>query len=116
MLLIKDLVKKYGKFVAVDHLNLEVESGHIFGFVGPNGAGKTTTIKIIATLLQPTSGTVKVDGVDVVEEPLKVRDRIGYMPDFFGVYDNLKVMEYLDFYGSCMHYLHLYILKDIIEI
>lgn len=101
MLVIKDLVKKYGKFVAVDHLNLEVEPGHIFGFVGPNGAGKTTTIKIIATLLQPTSGTVKVDGVNVVEEPLKVRERIGYMPDFFGVYDNLKVMEYLDFYGSC---------------
>jgi ABC-2 type transport system ATP-binding protein len=100
MLVIQDLVKRYGKFVAVDHLNLEVEPGHIFGFVGPNGAGKTTTIKIIATLLEPTSGTVKVDGIDVVREPVKVRERLGYMPDFFGVYDNLKVMEYLDFYGS----------------
>jgi len=100
MLVIQDLVKRYGKFTAVDHLNLDIEAGHIFGFVGPNGAGKTTTFKIIATLLQPTSGTAKVDGLDVVKEPLKVRERIGYMPDFFGVYDNLKVMEYLDFYGS----------------
>ncbi len=100
MLVIKELVKKYGKFTAVDNLNLEIEQGNIFGFVGPNGAGKTTTIKIIATLMQPTSGIVKVDGMDVVREPMKVRERMGYMPDFFGVYDNLKVCEYLDFYGS----------------
>ncbi|HZJ57010.1 MAG TPA: ABC transporter ATP-binding protein [Clostridia bacterium] len=100
MLVIKDLVKRYGKFTAVDQVNLKIESGSIFGFVGPNGAGKTTTIKIIATLMQPTSGTVEVEGMDVVREPLKVRERIGYMPDFFGVYDNLKVHEYMDFYGS----------------
>src|SRR5690554_3746205 len=98
MLVIKDLVKKYGKFTAVDNVNLEIASGSIFGFVGPNGAGKTTTIKIIATLMQPTSGTVEVEGMDVLREPLKVRERMGYMPDFFGVYDNLKVSEYLDFY------------------
>lgn len=100
MLTIKDLVKKYGKFVAVDNLNLEVEKGQIFGFVGPNGAGKTTTMKIIATLLEPTSGQALVDGIDVIKDPMGVRSKLGYMPDFFGVYDNLKVTEYLDFYGS----------------
>lgn len=100
MLVVRDLVKKYGNFIAVDHLNMEVERGQIFGFIGPNGAGKTTTMKIIATLLAPTSGRVTVDGIDVFKEPIKAREKIGYMPDFFGVYDNLKVMEYLDFYGS----------------
>jgi ABC-2 type transport system ATP-binding protein len=100
MLVVRDLVKKYGDFLAVDHLNMEVERGQIFGFIGPNGAGKTTTMKIIATLLAPTSGRVVVDGIDVFKEPMKAREKIGYMPDFFGVYDNLKVMEYLDFYGS----------------
>lgn len=100
MLVVRDLVKKYGNFLAVDHLNMEVERGQIYGFIGPNGAGKTTTMKIIATLLAPTSGRVEVDGIDVFEAPLKAREKIGYMPDFFGVYDNLKVMEYLDFYGS----------------
>ncbi len=100
MLVVRDLVKKYGDFLAVDHLNMEVERGQIFGFIGPNGAGKTTTMKIIATLLAPTSGQVVVDGIDVFKEPIKAREKIGYMPDFFGVYDNLKVMEYLNFYGS----------------
>lgn len=100
MLVIRDLVKKYGNFIAVDHLNMEVERGQIFGFIGPNGAGKTTTMRIIATLLAPTSGQVLVDGIDVFKDPIKARGKIGYMPDFFGVYDNLKVMEYLDFYGS----------------
>lgn len=100
MLYIEDLVKRYGKFTAVDHLNLEIKKGEIFGFIGPNGAGKTTTMRIIATLLQPTQGTVLVDGVDVIKSPVKVRGKIGYMPDFFGVYDNLKVGEYLDFYGD----------------
>lgn len=100
MLVIKDLVKSYGKFLAVDHLNMTVERGHIFGFVGPNGAGKTTTMKIAATLLELTSGSVEVAGISVSERPIEVRAKIGYMPDFFGVYDNLKVMEYLDFYGA----------------
>lgn len=100
MLYIEDLVKRYGKFTAVDHLNLAIKKGEIFGFIGPNGAGKTTTMRIIATLLQPTQGTVLVDGVDVIKSPVKVRGKIGYMPDFFGVYDNLKVGEYLDFYGD----------------
>ena len=100
MLVIRDLVKKYGNFTAVDHLNMHVERGQIYGFIGPNGAGKTTTMRIVATLLAPTSGYVEVDGVDLQKDPIKVREKIGYMPDFFGVYDNLIVMEYLDFYGS----------------
>jgi ABC-2 type transport system ATP-binding protein len=101
MLEIKNLVKKYGTFTAVDNLNLELEKGGIYGFVGPNGAGKTTTMRVVATLLEATSGTVMVDGINVAEQPVKVRGKIGYMPDFFGVYDNLKVEEYMDFYGSC---------------
>jgi ABC-2 type transport system ATP-binding protein len=100
MLVVEDLVKRYDRFVAVDHLSMTVERGHVFGFVGPNGAGKTTTMRIAATLLAPTSGSVRVAGFDVMEEPIKVRRKIGYMPDFFGVYDNLKAMEYLDFYGA----------------
>ncbi|HHY83740.1 MAG TPA: ABC transporter ATP-binding protein [Clostridiales bacterium] len=101
MLKIVNLVKTYGTFTAVDHLNLELEKGDIYGFVGPNGAGKTTTMRIVSTLLEATSGTVLVDGINVAEDPVKVRGKIGYMPDFFGVYDNLKVDEYMDFYGSC---------------
>jgi ABC-2 type transport system ATP-binding protein len=101
MLRIVNLVKKYGNFTAVDNLNLELEKGDIYGFVGPNGAGKTTTMRIVATLLEATSGTVLVDGINASENPVRVREKIGYMPDFFGVYDNLKVDEYMDFYGSC---------------
>ncbi len=101
MLKIENLVKKYGDFTAVDNLSMELEDGDIYGFVGPNGAGKTTTMRIIATLMEATSGTVLVDGINVAEQPMKVREKLGYMPDFFGVYDNLKVSEYMDFYGSC---------------
>jgi len=100
MLRLENLTKRYGNFLALNGLSLEIERGTIFGFVGPNGAGKTTTMKIIATLLSPTSGKAYVDGIDVSLYPEKVRERIGYMPDFFGVYDNLKVTEYLDFYGD----------------
>ena len=101
MLKIENLVKKYGNFTAVDNLSLELERGDIYGFVGPNGAGKTTTMRVVATLMEATSGTVLVDGINVAHHPVKVRGKIGYMPDFFGVYDNLKVDEYMDFYGSC---------------
>ncbi len=101
MLKIENLVKKYGNFTAVDNLNLELGKGDIYGFVGPNGAGKTTTMRVVATLMDATSGTVLVDGINVAHHPVKVRGKIGYMPDFFGVYDNLKVDEYMDFYGSC---------------
>lgn len=98
MLIVENLVKKYGKFKAVDNLCLEIGEGHIYGFVGANGAGKTTTMKIIAGLLKPTSGRVTVDGVDITSDPRGVKKKIGYMPDFFGVYDDLKVTEYMDFY------------------
>ena len=98
MLVIEDLTKRYGKFVAVNGLSLEIPKGEIFGFVGPNGAGKTTTMKIVAGLMQPTSGKVLIDGVDMSKNIKEIRGKIGYMPDFFGVYDDLKVDEYLDFY------------------
>ena len=101
MLKIENLVKTYGRFTAVDHLSLELEKGDIYGFVGPNGAGKTTTMRIAATLMKADSGTVRVDGINAAEHPVEVRGKLGYMPDFFGVYDNLKVSEYMDFYGSC---------------
>jgi ABC-2 type transport system ATP-binding protein len=100
MLVIKDLVKTYGKFVAVNNLNLEIPQGEIYGFVGPNGAGKTTTMKIISGLLTATSGEVMVDNVDITKNTRKTKESIGYMPDFFGVYDDLKVTEYMDFYAS----------------
>lgn len=100
MLEIKNLVKKYGKFTAVNDLNLTVPESSIFGFVGPNGAGKTTTMKIMSGLLKATGGNVIIDGVDVTKKPRALKERIGYMPDFFGVYDDLKVMEYMDFYAG----------------
>ncbi len=100
MVRIENLVKQYGKLTAVDNLNLEIEAGDIMGFIGPNGAGKTTTIRMVATLLKPTFGTAYVDGVNVVENPEAVRPLIGYMPDFFGLYDDIKVWEYLDFFAS----------------
>ncbi|KNF08153.1 ABC-type multidrug transport system, ATPase component [Gottschalkia purinilytica] len=100
MLRIEKLTKNYGKFTAVNELSLEVKNGEIFGFVGPNGAGKTTTFKMISTLLRPTSGKVYIDGIDISKNIEDARRSIGYMPDFFGVYDNLKVNEYLEFYGD----------------
>jgi len=100
MLEIKNLNKRYGRFYAVKDLNLTIPEGEIFGFVGPNGAGKSTTMKIICGLLTATSGEVFIDGVDALNHSSKVKDKIGYMPDFFGVYDDLKVDEYLDFYAS----------------
>lgn len=99
MLEVQGLTKRYGKFLALDHIDMEIEAGCIFGFVGPNGAGKTTTMRILSTLMAPTAGTAKIDGISVTESPKEVRRRIGYMPDFFGVYDNLKVIEYLELYG-----------------
>ncbi|WP_342509111.1 ABC transporter ATP-binding protein [Sporosarcina sp. FSL K6-2383] len=100
MIEIKGLTKKYGKFCALDDLNLTLSEGTVFGFVGANGAGKSTTFLILATLLQPTMGDVFINGVSVREKPSDVRKMIGYMPDFFGVYDQLKAEEYLDFYGA----------------
>lgn len=100
MLKIKNLTKKYGKFTAVDDLALNVPDGEIFGFVGPNGAGKTTTMKIICGLMAANSGEVYVDDIDAIKKAREAKEIIGYMPDFFGVYDDLKVNEYLDFYAS----------------
>lgn len=98
---IHGLTKKYGELTALDDLNLTIEEGAVFGFIGPNGAGKTTTMRILTTLLQPTSGTARVAGHSVTDDPRGVRRAIGYMPDFFGVYDDMKVWEYLDFFAAC---------------
>ncbi|MBU3195108.1 ABC transporter ATP-binding protein [Clostridium algidicarnis] len=100
MLEIKDLKKSYGKFIALDGVSLNIKKGEIFGFVGPNGAGKTTTMKIVAGLLEADFGEVYVDGIDGMRENKKLKEKIGYMPDFFGVYENLKTIEYLEFYAS----------------
>ena len=101
MLSIEGLTRYYGKFLALDHLDMHIGAGELHGFVGPNGAGKTTTMRILATLLLPTEGTATLNGVDIAKSPKKVRKMIGYMPDFFGVYDRLKASEYLDFYARC---------------
>ena len=103
MIAVEGLTKIYGNRTALDHVSFEVPKGEIFGFVGPNGAGKTTTLRILAALLQPSSGRALVDGADVIEHPDLVHDRLGYMPDFFGVYDQLTAGEYLDFYAACYH-------------
>ncbi len=94
------LTKYYGNLAAVVDLNLRIEEGDIFGFIGPNGAGKTTTMRILATLLEPTRGTASIDGLDVRRKGKEVRKRVGYMPDFMGVYDDLKVFEYLEFFAA----------------
>src|SRR6266480_3534523 len=101
MIAVQDLTKVYGKRAALDHISFEVPEREIFGFVGPNGAGKTTTLRILAALLEPTEGKAFIDGADVTRDREKVHTRIGYMPDFFGVYDQLSVGEYLDFYAAC---------------
>ncbi|OZU90187.1 ABC transporter [Virgibacillus indicus] len=95
-----NLTKRYGSFTALNDLNLKIEKGTVFGFVGHNGAGKSTTFSILATLLAPTSGAAFVNGYNVSTEAKEVRNHIGYMPDFFGVYDQFKTVEYLDFYGA----------------
>jgi ABC-2 type transport system ATP-binding protein len=100
MLRINNLVKRYGKFTALDGLNLSIEKGELFGFVGPNGAGKTTTMKIISGLLKADVGEVFVDDVDARNDNRNLKKKIGFMPDFFGVYDNLKTYEYMEFYAS----------------
>src|SRR5438093_13020552 len=96
----RDLTKKYGTFLALDRLTMSVGRGQILGFIGPNGAGKTTTIKILVGLARPTSGSARVAGVDCAAEPRRIKRLIGFMPDTFGAYDNLRVFEYLDFFGA----------------
>ncbi|MBI4670348.1 MAG: ABC transporter ATP-binding protein [Chloroflexi bacterium] len=97
----RNLTKKYKKTLAVDQLNLRVPQGALYGFIGRNGAGKTTTLRMLAGLLEPTSGQVWVAGERVEQHPRQIHRLIGYMPDFFGVYDDMRVWEYLDFYARC---------------
>ena len=100
MLEVQNLRKEYGGLTAVKGVSFSLQPGDIFGFIGSNGAGKTTTIRMIATLLEPTSGTAVLNGHDVRKDPMAVRRMIGYMPDFFGLYDDVKVWEYLDFFAA----------------
>ncbi|MCK4998054.1 MAG: ABC transporter ATP-binding protein [Anaerohalosphaera sp.] len=100
MIEITNLTKCYGQLQALVDLNLNIGQGDIFGFIGPNGAGKTTTMRILATLLKPTSGKAFVDGKNVLKQGKDIRRVVGYMPDFMGVYDDLKVFEYLEFFAA----------------
>ncbi len=100
MIEMRSLSKHYKNLKAVNGLSLKVEEGDCFGFIGPNGAGKTTTINMLATLLEPTAGTAFVAGYEVTAQPEKVRGMIGYMPDFYGMYEDLKTWEYLDFFAA----------------
>ena len=100
MIQIENLKKNFGKQKALDGLQLHVKKGDIFGFVGPNGAGKTTTMRIMTGLIRPDSGNVIIDGVDALKDGYRIKRKTGYMPDFFGVYDNLKAIEYMEFFAS----------------
>ena len=96
----RELTKMYGDLYALNRLNLQLEPGDVYGFIGPNGAGKTTTMRILATLLNPTFGEASVCGYSIYNKPREIRRAIGYMPDFFGVYDDMKVTEYLEFFAA----------------
>ncbi len=100
MIRIENFTKKFGDIIAVRDFNLHVEKGDIFGFIGPNGAGKTTTIRFLATLLKPTVGRAWINNFDVTRQPMDVRRSMGYMPDSFGVYEGMRVWEYLDFFAA----------------
>ena len=99
MIEVRNFTKRYGEFVAVDDLSFNIGQGEVFGFIGPNGAGKSTTIRFLATLLRPSSGSATIGGHSVVDDPMAVRRVIGFMPDDFGVYDGMKVWEFLDFFA-----------------
>jgi ABC-2 type transport system ATP-binding protein len=96
----QDLTRSFGELIAVDHLNLSVTKGEIFGLVGPDGAGKTTTLRMLCSLIDPTEGSAQVAGHDVVKEPQAVKDRIGYMAQRFGLYQDLTVQENMNFYAD----------------
>lgn len=100
MIEVHDLTKKYGDLFAINKIELKLDRGDVFGFIGPNGAGKTTTMRILATLLNPTWGEAYVGGYSIYTKPKEIRRIIGYMPDFFGVYDNMQVIEYLEFFAA----------------
>jgi len=97
---IDQLSKQYGEFTALDSLSMQVEKGQILGFIGPNGAGKTTTIRILVGLLKPSGGTASIAGANCLTESRKIKRLVGYMPDEFGKYNNMRVNEYLDFFGA----------------
>lgn len=100
VVVIKELTKKYGEFTALDRLSLTISSGQILGLIGPNGAGKTTAIKILVGLLRPTSGSARIADADCVTDARRIKHLVGYMPDKFGAYENMRVREYLDFFGA----------------
>ena len=100
MIRTSDLTKKYGEMFAIQAIDLELDQGDLFGFIGPNGAGKTTTMRIIATLLNPSWGEAYVCDYSIYNHPKEIRRMVGYMPDFFGVYDDMKVIEYLKFFAA----------------
>lgn len=96
----RKLTKRYGDLIAVNHLDLKLDEGDVFGFIGPNGSGKTTTMRMLATLLNPDYGEAYVCGKSIYTHPQEIRRLVGYMPDFFGVYDDMKVIEYLEFFAA----------------
>jgi ABC-2 type transport system ATP-binding protein len=100
VVVLENLTKKYGDFTALDGMSLTLERGQVLGFIGPNGAGKTTTIKILVGQTRPTSGTARIAGVDCLAQSRRIKRLVGYMPDVFGSYDNMRVREYLDFFGA----------------
>ena len=100
VLCLENLTKRYGTFTALDGVSLSLKAGQILGLIGPNGAGKTTTIKILVGLIKPTSGSATIAGVDCVSDSEQIKRLVGYMPDKFGSYDNMRVREYLDFFGA----------------
>ena len=100
VVVIKSLTKRFGEFTAVEDLSLTVRRGQILGFIGPNGAGKTTTISVLVGLSRPTSGSAHIAGADCSRESHRIKQLVGYMPDVFGAYDNMRVREYLDFFGA----------------
>lgn len=97
----RHLTKRYGRFTALNELNLSITAGTLYGFIGPNGAGKTTTLRMLAGLLEPSSGQIRLSGQEISHDVATARRLVGYMPDFFGVYEDMKVWEYLDFFARC---------------
>ena len=119
MIEVRHLTRRFGTFTAVDDISFTVGRGEAFGFIGPNGAGKTTTIRILATLLQPDEGTALIGGYDISRDLAEVRARVGYMPDSFGLYDDMRVWEYLDFFAAAYKvpsYQRPRLIRDVLEL
>jgi len=100
---VTDLTRKYGEFLAVDHISFQVGHGEILGYLGPNGAGKSTTVKMLTTILPPTSGRILIDGIDITTDPLTIKKRIGYVPESGGLYESLTGFEFLQLVGRLYH-------------